>query len=162
MDAIFTYILYGLAVCLLGLSSLRDKRKTGMALRRAGRMFLNVLPQFIAILFLAGLVLAILEPAAIERIIGTESGVWGMLLAAGVGSIILVPALIAFPIVSELLANGAGVAQMAVFISTLTTVGIVTLPLETRYFGKKVALFRNALAFLFSFALAFVVGVVLG
>ena len=51
--------------------------------------------------------------------------------------------------------------QIAVFISTLTTVGIVTLPLEIRYLGEKVALLRNILAFLFSFAVAAVTGLVL-
>jgi hypothetical protein len=51
--------------------------------------------------------------------------------------------------------------QIAVFISTLTTVGLVTLPLEIRYLGKKTAVLRNLLALLFSFAAAAVTGVVL-
>lgn len=161
MDALFTYILYGIALCLLGFSFFKDRRKTSAALKRAWHMFLNVLPQFAAILLLMGLLLVILEPAAIERLIGAESGFLGLLLSALIGSVTLIPVLIAFPIAAELLANGAGIVQMAVFISTLTTVGLVTLPLEIRYLGKKVAVLRNLLAFLFSFVAAFVVGVVL-
>ena len=37
-------------------------------------------------------------------------------------------------------------------------VGIVTLPMEMKYFGKKTAILRNSLAFLFSFAAALFVG----
>jgi hypothetical protein len=72
-----------------------------------------------------------------------------------------VPAIVAFPVAAELLRSGAGVMQIAVFISTLTTVGLVTLPLEIRYLGKKTAVMRNLLAFLFSFAAAAVTGAVL-
>lgn len=41
---------------------------------------------------------------------------------------------------------------MGVFISTLTTVGIVTIPLEVKYMGAKAAVLRNLLFFLLAFA----------
>ena len=77
------------------------------------------------------------------------------------GAVTLVPVLVAFPVVARLLQNGAGVTQTAVFISTLTMVGFVTLPMEIKYLGKKAAVLRNALAFLFSFAAAFLIGALL-
>jgi hypothetical protein len=40
-------------------------------------------------------------------------------------------------------------------------VGIVTVPMEIKYFGKKAAILRNSLAFLFSFIVAIAIGVVL-
>jgi hypothetical protein len=40
-------------------------------------------------------------------------------------------------------------------------VGIVTLPLEIKYFGKKAALLRNGQAFLFSFIVAWLMEVIL-
>ena len=69
--------------------------------------------------------------------------------------------MIAFPIVSELLKSGAGIIQMAVFVSTLTTVGLITIPIETKYLGKKIAVLRNMLAFVFSFITAYLMGVLL-
>jgi len=36
-------------------------------------------------------------------------------------------------------------------------VGIVTLPMEIKYFGRKAAVMRNLLAFFFSFTVAFVI-----
>lgn len=50
--------------------------------------------------------------------------------------------------------------QIAAFVSSLMMVGIVTLPVEMRYFGKRLALMRNVLAFFFSFVVAFVIGAV--
>ncbi|MGQ9616387.1 MAG: hypothetical protein ACUVWJ_08280 [Spirochaetota bacterium] len=57
---------------------------------------------------------------------------------------------------------GAGLMQMAAFISALMMVGVITAPLEIKYLGKKLTLSRNALAFAFSFAVAYVIGVVAG
>jgi hypothetical protein len=54
-----------------------------------------------------------------------------------------------------LLDHGAGVAQMAVFISTLMMVGVVTLPLEIRYFGVKAAVWRNLLAYCYAFLIGY-------
>ena len=124
-------------------------------------MFTGVLPQFVAILLLVGLALAVLSPETIRRTICEETGFIGMLLASLVGAVSLVPVMIAFLIVAELLESGAGIIQMAVFVSTLTTVGLITIPIETKYLGKKVAVLRNILAFAFSFITAYLMGVLL-
>ena len=84
-----------------------------------------------------------------------------MLVAGLVGSVTLIPGFVAFPLAAALLNSGAGFMQIAVFISTLMMVGIVTITLETKYFGKKAAVARNGLAFVFSFVVAIVIGVVL-
>lgn len=161
MDNLFTYSLYGVTAVLLAISYVKDRNKTMLSLKRAWKMFLNVLPQFISILFLAGLLLAAVSPETIQYVIGAQSGFRGMLTAALLGAVTLVPVLVAFPVAARLLQNGAGVTQTAVFISTLTMVGFVTLPMEIKYLGKKAAVFRNALAFLFSFAAAFLIGALL-
>jgi uncharacterized membrane protein YraQ (UPF0718 family) len=161
MNTAFTYCLYGITGILLTLSLIKSKPKTALALKKAWRIFLAVLPQFMAILFLIALLLAVVRKETIQAMIGLESGVKGMLLSALLGSTAVIPALIAFPITAELLQNGAGLTQIAIFISTLTTVGFITIPLEMKYFGKKVTLLRNLLAFLFSFIVAFIIGMVL-
>lgn len=161
MNTVFTYSFYGLAALLLLFSFLKDKRKTLLSLKKAWKMFTGVLPQFIAILLFVGVALAVLSPETIRRMIGEETGFIGMLLASLVGAFSLVPVMIAFPIVSELLKSGAGIIQMAVFVSTLTTVGLITIPIETKYLGKKIAVLRNMLAFVFSFITAYLMGVLL-
>ena len=157
----FTYILYAVTAVLLLLSFLKDKNKTRMSLKKAWKAFENILPQFLSILILIGIMLAVLSPEVISSLIGKQSGWFGMILAAAIGSITLIPGFIAFPLASALLKSGAGFMQIAVFISTLMMVGIVTIPVEIKYFGKKATILRNALAFAFSFVVAIVIGVVL-
>lgn len=157
----FTIILYLLAFVFLTLSFLKDKQKTKMALKKAWKAFENILPQFLSILVIIGIMLAVLTPETISKLIGQQSGWIGMIIAGIVGSITLIPGFVAFPLAAVLLENGAGFMQIAVFISTLMMVGIVTMPLEIKYFGRKAAILRNSIAFAFSFAVAMVIGVVL-
>jgi len=161
MNTVFTLCLYGVTVVLLMVSLGKDKNKTRMALKRAWKILITVLPQFGAILLLMGMTLSIAPPETIEHIMGEESGVGGMLAPAFLGAVAPVPVLIAFPVAAQLLQNGAAVMPVAVFVSTLTTVGFVTMPLEMRYLGKKVAWMRNLLALLFSFVSALAVGAAL-
>ncbi|MDK2950956.1 MAG: hypothetical protein PWQ77_621 [Kosmotogales bacterium] len=161
MNAVFTYILYGVTFVLLIVSFLKDKSKTLLSLKKAWKMFINILPQFIAILMLVGLLLEVINSETIQHVIGSKSGIAGILISSLLGVFTLVPVLIAFPIAAELLNNGAGIAQTAVFISTLTMVGFITLPMETKYLGKKIALLRNGFAFLFALISACIIGVIL-
>ena len=133
----FTYILYGLAGTGLAVSFFEDRNKTLMALKKAWKSFENILPQFLSILIIIGLALAILSPETITKLLGTRSGVWGILAAAVIGSITLIPGFVAFPLAAALLKNGAGYVQIAAFVSTLMMVGIVTMPLEIKTFGKR-------------------------
>jgi len=132
-----------------------------MALKKAWKAFENILPQFLSILIIIGILLAVLSPETISKMIGRQSGWIGMVIASVIGSITLIPGFVAFPLASALLKSGAGIMQIAVFISTLMMVGIVTMPVEIKYFGKKVTILRNTLAFVFSFNVAVAMGVVL-
>lgn len=156
-----SYIMYILVMVLLIISYLKDKKKTRMALKKAWKSFENILPQFLSVLIIIGIMLAILSPEMISKVIGQESGWLGMLIGGIIGSITLIPGFVAFPLAAALLKSGAGFMQIAVFISTLMMVGIVTIPIEIKYFGKKATFIRNGMAFVFSFVVAVVIGVVL-
>lgn len=157
----FTYILYALAITGLALSFFKDRKKTKQALMKAWKSFENILPQFLSILIIIGLALAILSPETITALLGTNTGVWGVLTASLVGSITLIPGFVAFPLAAALLKNGAGYMQIAAFVSTLMMVGIVTIPMEMKTFGKRATIVRNVSAYLFSIVVAIVMGVVL-
>lgn len=158
---LFTIILYVLAGAGLIFSFVKDKKKTGMALKKAWKAFENILPQFLSVLLIIGLALAVLSPETISRWIGADTGIWGVLPASIIGSITLIPGFVAFPLASALVHNGAGYMQIAAFVSTLMMVGIVTLPMEIKFFGKRATLIRNASAFVFSMIVALIMGVLL-
>ena len=155
-----TYILYGITILLLAVSFFKDKKKTKMSLKKAWKAFENILPEFLVVILLVGVLLAVLNPEVISKIIGSDSGWFGVALAAVVGSITLIPGFVAFPMAAMLLKGGAGYMQIGAFISTLMMVGVVTMPVEMKYFGKKLTILRNVLAFIFSFVVAYVIGVV--
>jgi len=151
-------VFWGIALVLLAVSFVRDRAKTVQALKKAGKSLLGILPQFLGIIALIGLLLAVFDPATINRLIGSSSGWLGVLLASAIGSITLIPGFIAFPTAAMLLKGGAGLMQIAAFVSTLMMVGIVTLPAEIRTFNRKFALLRNGLAYVFSLLVALIMG----
>ena len=89
------------------------------------------------------------------RLQGANSGLLGIVLAGIVGSCSVIPGFVTFPLAKTLMENGAGLLQVIIFISTSVMVGVITLPLEIAYFGKKAAYVRNSLAVIFSFLIAF-------
>ena len=147
-------ILYLIAFGALALSVFKDRNKTKKALKKSLKALGNILPQLIPVLLLVAIIIAFFNTELISSLIGDNSGFWGILGASIVGSITLIPGFVAFPAASELLANGAGVAPVAAFVSSLMMVGIVTMPLEISYFGRKTTIIRNSIAFLFSFLAA--------
>ena len=153
-------ILYSLAIILLAASYLKDKSKTKKALKKAWKSFENILPELLVIMLLIGVLLAVVDHDLISSLLGESSGWFGVILASIIGAITLIPGFVAFPTASLLLKGGAGYMQIAAFVSTLMMVGIVTLPVEVKYFGKKISYTRNVLAFMFSFIVAIVVGMV--
>ncbi|GAA0070563.1 hypothetical protein UT300003_20870 [Clostridium sardiniense] len=151
-----SYILYILSISLLILSFIKDKKKTITAIKTSVKSFENIMPQFLSIIILIGIILSILNPETISSLIGKDSGFFGVTLSSLIGSITVMPTFVAFSTGSTLLQNGAGISQVAALISTLTLVGFMTYPLESKYIGKKAAFLRNFVAFLFSFIVALI------
>ena len=156
-----TAALYLFTAVLLFLSFRKDRQKTRQALKKGWKSFENILPQFLSILVLIGIMLAVLDRETITWLLGAESGAAGMAVAALVGSVTLIPGFIAFPLAASLLSSGAGYGQTAMFLTTLMMVGLVTLPLETTFFGRRLAVMRNALAFVYAVISSVILGVLL-
>lgn len=155
-------IFYILCMVILIFSFLRDKNKTKTAIKNTIRSFESIMPQFLFIIIIVSIILSSLDPKTLSSFLGKESGLFGVIFASVVGSITMMPTFVAFSTGDSLLNNGAGYAQVAALISTLTMVGVLTFSLEAKYIGKQAAFFRNLFAFLFSFIVAFFVGGVLG
>jgi len=156
------YIIYSFCVILLAISFIKDKEKTKLALKNGFKSFENIMPQFLFIIIIVGIVLSIVNPITISNLIGHESKLFGITLSSIVGSITMMPTFVAFSTGDSLLKSGAGYAQVGALISTLTMVGVLTFSLEASYIGKKAAFYRNLIAFLFAFVVSFFVGGVLG
>jgi uncharacterized membrane protein YraQ (UPF0718 family) len=162
VKALTTYFLYGVVIFLYLLSFVKDKDKTKKALVKSFKSFEGIMPQFLGIIFIVGIILTALSPETISGIIGEKSGFLGVLTASIIGSITIMPTFVAFPTAALLLQNGAGYTQVTALISTLMFVGIVTFPLEVKYIGRKATIVRNTVYFIYSIAIAFIVGKLMG
>lgn len=161
MVKVTTLILMILTLIALGISLNKDKKKTIKSIKRAKGMMKNMTSNIVGILLLIGLILAIIPPEKIESMIGSGSNFIATIGAALVGTITLIPAFVAFPLIGSLKSNGAGIVTLTAFLTTLTMVGFVTFPLESNTFGKNFAIKRNLLSFMFAILIALFVGVVL-
>lgn len=143
------------------LALIKDKRKTGRAFIIGLKSLVRILPTVLVIIVLIGLLLGLVPASKISEIVGEQAGFGGVLLIALAGSILHIPSLISFPLAASLLDSGASITAIAVFITTLTMIGTVTLPLEIKVLGKKMALLRNGLSFIIAIIIALIIGGVL-
>jgi len=153
----FTIFLYTITIILLIISLKKSREKTSAALKKAWKSFEFILPQFLAIILLLGICMAFVNEETIAKTIGRDSGISGVFAALIAGAVTLVPGFIAFPAAALLLKGGAGVWQIGTFISSLMMVGVITAPVEKKYFGVKITLIRNILAFVFSFVIGLII-----
>jgi len=147
-------------ICLL-VALKKDRAKTRQALVMAFKSFFRILPKVLVIIMFIGLLLGFVTKAEVARVVGEQAGFRGALLTALIGAILYMPSILSFPLAASLLKSGASVTAVAVFITTLTMVGVVTLPLEIEELGKKIALLRNGMSFVVAFAIGILMGVIL-
>lgn len=160
MDVLMPAMWAGTAIFLI-FSLARDRQRTKQALKMAIGMGRGMLGSMLSIIFLIGLILTILPPERIAVLVGKQSLLLATVVSAAFGTITLIPAFIAFPLVGTLVHAGVGIVPSVAFLTTLTMVGIVTFPLERREFGLKFAAVRNALSFLFAIGIALAMGVIM-
>ncbi len=158
---IFTILFWIVTVPMIIWSIKKDKQKTLASMKKSMGMMKNMIGEIISIIFLIGLVLALIPPEAIESTLGSSNVVFSTITAALLGSITLIPAFVAFPLVGSFVDSGASIVPAVSFLTTLTMVGVVTFPLEKQEFGLKFAIVRNGFSFVFALIIAFGMGVIL-
>lgn len=154
-------IFYSVAILLLIISSIKDKTKTKMALKKASKSFINLLPSLIAMVIFVGILLTFVSTNTISSYLGKDSGFIGVLIGLVLGSLVMMPSFLAFPLGATLHNSGAGYPQVAAFLGTLMAVGVSTIFLEMKFFKKKTTIYRNLLAFIGSGLFAFIIWMVM-
>jgi uncharacterized membrane protein YraQ (UPF0718 family) len=149
-----TAILLVLAVGGLSWSAYKDKHKTGQVIKSAFISFAKTGIEILGILALVGLLLAWVPESTIRQLLGSGSMWLSGVFGAIIGSVTILPAFIAFPLAASLYERGAYLLTIAAFLTTLTMVGLATMPIEIRHFGKRFALIRNSLSFIMALLIA--------
>ncbi|BDR66495.1 permease [Clostridium tetani] len=158
---IFTLSLWITTCIAFIISMIKDKHKTLNSMTMAKGMMKNMIGEIIAILFLIGLILTFIPPETIKSVAEKANVFLSTIISAIVGSITLIPAFVAFPLVGSLVDAGISIMPSVAFLTTLTMVGLITFSLEKEEFGKKFTITRNILSFIFAVIISLAMGVVM-
>lgn len=143
-----TYIIYIVTIVLLVVSFFKSKEKTVKGLKKGVKTFLKILPILIPLFLFVGIILALVTPEFISNSLGESSGIFGIAFGLVIGSITFMSPFVAYPLGVELLENGAAYPQIAGFLVTLMSVGVVYFAAESKFFSKKAAIVRNLISFI--------------
>jgi len=146
---------------LLALSFFADRGKTLLGLKKGTKMFLNIVPALLTVLILVSVFLNVVPTHLLTAWLGQGTGWTGIVSAALLGSVSLIPGFIAFPLGAILVRSGVSYQVIAVFVTTLMMVGVLTLPLEAKYFGWRVSILRNLLSFFGALLIGLLMGIFL-
>lgn len=155
-------LLFIITAIALIISWLADKKKTQKALKIAFKKFKNILPAFLSMLIFISIVLYLIPHDLILRVLGNNNKYLGTLIASVIGSITLMPGFIAYPLAGILRQQGVPYMVLSAFTTTLMLVGLITIPIEKKYFGGKIAIIRNIICFVIALIVAGVTGVLFG
>ena len=155
----YLYIATGLAVLI---SLIANRQKTLKAGKIAAKRFVTILPAFLVMLILVSIVLFLVPDQVISTYLGVNNKFIGVLIAAFLGSITLMPGFIAFPLCGILLKKGVLYMVLSAFTTTLMMVGVLTYPIEKEYFGIRVTIIRNVLSLFIALVVAVMIGISFG
>jgi uncharacterized membrane protein YraQ (UPF0718 family) len=158
ITAVVINSLVGLALLL---SLIKSKKKTLMGLKIAWNASKKMLPAVLLVIVVIGLFLGFVSPSFISGVLGKSSGLLGVAVAAVLGSVLFIPAILSFPMGASLLQSGAGIMSVAAFITTLTMVGFIFIPIEVKELGKRFTAIRNGLSFAVAIIIAILMGLIL-
>ncbi len=148
-----------IAIVAVLLSFIVNRDKTVIGLKKGATMLFKLLPQLVLLVIFVSVILGFFSQETLALYLGSESGFFAVVFAAVTGSIALIPGPVAYPLSSALVEHGVSYTVIGVFITTLMMVGILTFPIEKKYFGLRISLLRNSLSFLGALAIGTVIGV---
>ncbi|ETR67136.1 MAG: hypothetical protein OMM_11915 [Candidatus Magnetoglobus multicellularis str. Araruama] len=128
----------------------------------AWKRFIKILPAFVQMLIIVSVILYFIPPDVITKYLGPGNKWIGVFTGSLLGAISLMPGFIAYPLAGILLKEGVSYMAIASFVTTLMMVGILTYPVEKKYFGAKVTIFRNLLGFINAIFIALIIGLLYG
>ena len=156
---LYLYIITGLA---LVISFVINREKTLRALKIALKQFTNILPAFFLMLILISIALFLIPDEVITDYLGISNKYIALFVASVLGSAILMPGFIVYPLAGVLLTKGVPYMVLSGFTTTLMMVGVLTFPIERAYLGTKVTIMRNIISFFIALIVAIITGIIFG
>lgn len=152
----YIYIITGIGLII---SFIVNREKTFKAIKIAFNEFINILPAFLLMIIFISIILFLIPDKVILNYLGNKGKLSGVLFALLFGSITIMPGFIAFPLAGILLKKGVLYMVISAFTTTLMMVGIITYPIEKKYFGIKLTIIRNVISFFIAIIVAIATGI---
>ncbi|MGD9390775.1 MAG: hypothetical protein PVG18_09930 [Thioalkalispiraceae bacterium] len=115
--------------------------------------FINILPIVMGMLLLTSLVVSTFPEQLSTQLFGKNSFL-DALLGATLGGVAAGHPLVSYVLGGELLNSGVSLIAVTALIVSWVTVGVVQLPAEALMLGKRFAIYRNLLCYLFAIIIA--------
>lgn len=127
---------------------------------RAAKGIFNALPLLLGVTLLISIVITLVPTNTLISFFGKDMFL-NTLIGAVLGSILAGNPINSYVIAGELISFNIGIIAVTAFLISWVTVGIVQLPAEIMILGKKFAIKRNLLSFVFSIIIAVLIYLIL-
>jgi len=130
-----------------------DREDLIVAFKKALNAFIGVLPVIIGMILLTGLITKYIPTEKMVSLFGSNTWL-DAFIGAAFGGVSAGHPLTSYVLGGELLAQGVSLVAVTALIVSWVTVGSIQLPAEALMLGKRFALYRNLLSFLFAIIIA--------
>jgi len=118
-------------------------------------------PMILGTILLISLISAIV-PKSFYISVFSKNSLLDSFVGSSIGSISAGNPITSYIFGGEMLSQGVGLVAVTAFLVSWVTVGLIQLPAESVIFGKKFAILRNIMAFVFSIIVAIITVLLLG
>jgi len=126
---------------------------------KSARMFSMAIPTIIGILILISLFNVYVPPSYFKMLF--SGSYFDSVTGALIGSVVAGNPVTSYLISGDLIRQGISLTAVTAFLVSWVTVGVIQLPAEIQFLGKRFAIARNISAFALSLLVAFVTVVIL-
>ena len=119
------------------------------ALMAGGQMLIKVAPLLIAAFVLAGMLQEVVSKETVNKWLGKDSGVKGILLGGIAGALIPGGPYIFYPIAASFLLSGAEIGTVVTFVVAKNLWSLSRLPMEIALLGPRLTFVRFAVTMVF-------------
>ena len=133
-----------------------DKTKLKNATKKSFKIFIQNTIRLFAIFVIIEILDKFLSPQAVSQFLLKFTGFLGIVIGALTGAIMMAPAATSYPIAKYLFAHNATIGLVSAFLFTWVGIGVVAIPLEFKFLGKKFMLLRNLFTFISAIFIALI------
>ena len=138
-----------------------DRERLKQSVIKSGKALQQAAPVLVGVILLVSLANTLIPKSAYTALF-TKNQFLDSFIGSAIGSVLAGNPITSYVLGGELLAQGIGLVAVTAFLVAWVTVGVVQLPAEAMLLGKRFAITRNIVSFIFAIIVAIITVAVLG